>query len=59
VIFGRLDYYSVVEWRDLRLVRTTERFAESDEEGWQAYFRTSGNAIMFSTEFPIVGLTHP
>jgi HK97 family phage major capsid protein len=57
ILFGQVSKYHIVDFRTLRLVRYAETHAESDQELWAAYQRSSGNLIDAGTR-PVVCLTH-
>lgn len=45
VIFGQLSKYKIRDVRGLRLRRLVERYAESDQEGFVAFYRADGNLL--------------
>jgi HK97 family phage major capsid protein len=45
VLFGQLNKYKVRDVRALRFRRLVERYADADQEGFVAFFRTDGNLL--------------
>jgi HK97 family phage major capsid protein len=57
ILFGDFSYYHVKDFRTLRLIRYTEAHADTDQELWAAFQRSSGNLVDAGTH-PVVALVH-
>lgn len=45
VIYGQLDKYKIRDVRTIRMRRLVERYADADQEGFVAFFRSDGNLL--------------
>lgn len=49
MLFGQLNKYKIRDVRALRMRRLVERYADADQEGFVAFFRTDGNLLNAGT----------
>jgi HK97 family phage major capsid protein len=57
MLFGQLDKYKIREVRGLRLMRMRELYAETDQEGFVAFFRADGNLLDAGVD-PVKHMVH-
>jgi HK97 family phage major capsid protein len=57
LLFGQFDFYHAKLWRDLRITRSLEAHAETDQTAWYGFARAAGN-LADAGEHPIVGIQH-